>query len=522
MATIIPSVNLTTLTGNTNFSLSADKFLTSVDVNGAAVITVNNNGTVQSIPITISSSAMATLFNNVVNNTIVSCTLATGQTLYLATARIVKIYDNGTNTTVQYWDAYKEVNQYYFVTDAAATLSGNTGTTVPVTPNPTTSIMVTKTISTYGNTFTVHFAGNYLDYVSLLPINSTVTIFNSTYNNGTYTLASAPVDGGGGTVELIFTTSTLNTLVNDGDIILYYTPSVIYINNAFIVNMAIGASPNGANLALNSSSLATAGTGVTAIAGTLAGGTFTEAATVKIDTIQPVSLATNAAGSSYNVGDTILTAGGTASVHTTLTVSHIKAVAIPVVVAGGTGYTTGDFIEVTTGTGTKAQYTVAATLGVVTSLTAVHIAGDYTVRPTLGVGVATAKVTGAGNDDLTVTLVAADFGVLTAGITSAGSYTVGSATFTQASSSGAGTGATFNTVVYGAETYHVTDAGEYSVAPASPTTVTIAGATGVTLNTVFTNSVTEITYDDKESQTTPILYVSETPTYINALVAGLY
>lgn len=436
MATIIPSVNLTTLTGNTNFSLSADKFLTSVDVNGKAVITVNNNGTVQDIPVTSTSVQVATAFNNVVNNTIVSCTLATGQTLYLATARIVKIYDNGTNTTVQYWDAYKEVNQTYYVTDVAATLSTATGVTVPVTLNPEADI--------------------------------------------------------------------------------------VYINNAFIVNMSIGASPDGANLALNSSSLATAGTGVTAIAGTLAGGTFTEAATVKIDTIQPVSLETNAAGSSYNVGDTILTAGGTASVHSTLTVSHIQAVAIPVVVAGGTGYTTGDFIEVTTGTGTKAQYTVAATLGVVTSLTAVHIAGDYTVRPTLGVGVATAKVTGAGNDDLTVTLVAADFGVLTAGITSAGSYTVGSATFTQASSSGAGTGATFNTVVYGAETYHVTDAGEYSVAPASPTTVTIAGATGVTLNTVFTNSVTEITYDDKESQTTPILYVSETPTYINALVAGLY
>ncbi len=586
MATIIPSVLLNTLIGNTQFSLSADKFLTSLDVNGKAVVTVNNNGTAQDIPITISSSAMATLFNNVVSSTIISCTLATGQTLWLATARIVKIYGNDKKLLSSSLAAAGTG-----VTQIAGTLSGGTGTAATIKVDSTQVISASQNANGSGSlpdgnydvvvttgtgvpaVVNVALTGgaisdtNSITDVGDYTVNPTLTncpvilagltgatldltMGLNTYHNtneGDYSIpptspTSVIIAGASGvTLNTVFTPTTVQywnaykevnqyyyvtdaagTLSANTDTTIPVTlnpeGTVIYINNSFIVNAVIGSSPNGANLALTSSTLATAGTDVTAIAGTLAGGTFTEAATILVDTIQPVSLETNAAGSGYNVGMTLLTAGGTASTHATLTVTHTKVVSATVHAAGSGGTNGTQTVTGTTGTGTKFQASVTVAGGIITAVLSITVAGNYTANPT---SITAEPVTGAGLTGAQLTVV---MGVLTAGITTAGSYTVGNAAFTQngASTPSGGTGATFNTVIYGVETYHVTDAGEYSVAPASPTTVTIAGARGVTLNTVFTNSVTEITYDDKESQTTPILYVSETPTYINALVVGLY
>lgn len=258
----------------------------------------------------------------------------------------------------------------------------------------------------------------------------------------------------------------------------------------------------------------------------LTGGTYTTQATVTVDTTQPVSLATNAAGSSYNVSDTILTAGGTASTHATLTVTHIKAVTAPAVTVGGAGYTTGDHVSLTTGTGTQAIFTVTAVAGAATALSAIFLAGDYTVRPTLGGAVVTTAITGGGAG-LTVNLVAADFGVLTATITTPGSYTVNNAAFTQNTSSGAGTGATFNTVIYGVNTVTISNAGAYTSAPTNPVAQgTSSGAgVGATFTTTFNASGTvtgaSIMYNDEVSQTPPQLDVKETVTQVTAKINAL-
>jgi hypothetical protein len=65
-------------------------------------------------------------------------------------------------------------------------------------------------------------------------------------------------------------------------------------------------------------------------------------------------------------------------------------------------------------------------------------------------------------------------------ITTPGDYTIETTTFTQASTSGSGTGATFQTGVFGAKTLSLTTAGGYTVAP------TLAGTT--TTNVVGTGS----------------------------------
>ena len=80
------------------------------------------------------------------------------------------------------------------------------------------------------------------------------------------------------------------------------------------------------------------------------------------------------------------------------------------VVAGGTGYVTGDIIQVTTGTSTfKAQGVVTASAGVVTAIQVIN-SGAYTVAPTASG--ATTVITGAGNAALTVTCTCTASGVM--------------------------------------------------------------------------------------------------------------
>lgn len=68
--------------------------------------------------------------------------------------------------------------------------------------------------------------------------------------------------------------------------------------------------------------------------------------------------------------------------------------AIPTVAAGGTGYVTGDIIQVNTGTSTvKAQGVVTAAAGVVTAIQVIQ-SGAYTVAPTASG--ATTAITGVG------------------------------------------------------------------------------------------------------------------------------
>ncbi len=84
--------------------------------------------------------------------------------------------------------------------------------------------------------------------------------------------------------------------------------------------------------------------------------------------------------------------------------------------AGGTGYALGDLVEISTGGAGARVVVTAAAAGVVSS---VHLATggkDYTT----GTGKATTKITGAGNDDLTVNieaLASAAYAVTNTGVT---------------------------------------------------------------------------------------------------------
>src|ERR1017187_4880169 len=100
-----PSLALNTLVGNTPFNLSADKFLSAIDVNGTSVVTIVDNGTLQDIAITLTSAQLKTAFNALATNTVFSATKAgTGTTtIYLNCNRVVKFYENNAGNGTSIW-----------------------------------------------------------------------------------------------------------------------------------------------------------------------------------------------------------------------------------------------------------------------------------------------------------------------------------------------------------------------------------------------------------------------------------
>jgi hypothetical protein len=164
-------------------------------------------------------------------------------------------------------------------------------------------------------------------------------------------------------------------------------------------------------------------------------------------TLNPVMRALSgvisAAGTGYVPADTITLTGGTHSINTVLTVSTVKAITAAVN-AAGSGYNIGDTIVAAGGT-----FTTAAVITVDT-------------------------VDGAG-------------AVLTAHISTGGSYTVRPSGFTQGSTSGVGTGATFNTLVWGVNTVSVTTPGSYTALPSSPVSQgsTSGAGTGATFTMLW-------------------------------------
>lgn len=214
---------------------------------------------------------------------------------------------------------------------------------------------------------------------------------------------------------------------------------------------------------------------------TLTGGTATTQAQVTVATTKLISAAVNAAGTGYAPADTIVPAGGTFTGSPLITVTHTKAITATVV-AGGTGGTPGAVtITGTTGTGTKFQATGTINGGgVLTGALVVTVAGDYTVNPT---NIAVEPITGGALTGCTVLLTMGCLTVTAAG----GAYTANGAALTQTSASGTGTGATFNTVVYGVNTATVSLAGDYSILGANPMAQgsTTGAGTGATMTMTY-------------------------------------
>lgn len=218
---------------------------------------------------------------------------------------------------------------------------------------------------------------------------------------------------------------------------------------------------------------------------TLAGGTYLSQAVLSLTNTKLVSLLLDDAGTGYVPTNTINLSGGTTTTTPVLTVSTTKVVGTPTVAAAGAGGTPGTAtVTGTTGTGTKFQATVTIDGGgTLASVDALIVAGSYTVNPT---SLTNEPVTGGG---LVGAQLAITMGVNTFAITNAGVFTANPAggALTQASSSGAGTGATFQQAILGPNAVTVSTPGVYSVTPSNPVAqdTSSGGGLGATFTLTF-------------------------------------
>jgi hypothetical protein len=191
----------------------------------------------------------------------------------------------------------------------------------------------------------------------------------------------------------------------------------------------------------------------------------------------PVASVTVNTPGSYSVVPTVSTigpgVGATFAAHMrTLTVTNVAA---------GSGYAPTNTITLTGGTFSQAIVLTVATTKLVSI--AINAAGSgYAVNDTITLA------GGAGATPAVLTVTTVSTGAITGvSITNAGSFTTNSATFTQASTSGSGTGATFNTALFGVNTQTVTNVGNYTVIPSNPVSQgsTSGSGTGYTCNVVW-------------------------------------
>ncbi len=268
-------------------------------------------------------------------------------------------------------------------------------------------------------------------------------------------------------------------VISDGAFVTETPISITGATNAspaVITAAATGATSATANTGAVSSSYARLDTI------TLAGGTFSTPAVLTVTNTKLVSLLLNSAGTSnYAPGDTINLSGGTQTTTAVVSVSRTKVVATPTIVNGGSGGTDGtQTVTGTTGTGTKFQASVTVAGGIITAVLSLTVAGSYLANPTTP---GAEPVTGA-------SLVGAQLGVVlgvsTFSIFNAGVFTVNAVggIFTQASSSGTGTGATFQTGIFGPNALSVSTSGVYTAFPVNP--VAQASTSGSGFGATFT------------------------------------
>lgn len=293
-----------------------------------------------------------------------------------------------------------------------------------------------------------------------------------------------------------------------------YYMRVVY-NGAFVLEPALGivaitkASPAVMTVAaysLSSPSVIASGVTATYKPGdniTLAGGTFSAAAVLGVQTTQLVSLAVNNAGSTqigsnylgYFPGDQITLAGGQSTINAQATVQTTKVVAATIGNAGTGGTPGAATVTGTTGTGTKFQASVTIGAGGnITSVNSISLAGSYTANPTyttqpVYVGVwpyghwiynyyYLEPVTGGSLSGASLNI---QMGVATVEVSNPGSFTDNppGGAFTQLITNGQGVGATFNTGVFAPLSVSIVNAGIYSAPPTNPVSQGSTTGTGV-------------------------------------------
>lgn len=214
---------------------------------------------------------------------------------------------------------------------------------------------------------------------------------------------------------------------------------------------------------------------------TLAGGVAAVPAVLRVTNTQLLSTTVLTPGvGNYAPADTIHVNGGVQTVSAILTVATTKVVSATVA-AGGSGGTDGtQEVTGTTGTGTPFQAFVTVSGGVITTVVSISVPGSYSVNPTVP---GAEPVTGAGLTGAELDVV---LGVNTVTVTTPGTFTINpvNGVLVQSTTSGSGTGATFNMSVLGPNAVSVANAGSYAALPANP--VMQASTTGIGAGATFT------------------------------------
>lgn len=200
------------------------------------------------------------------------------------------------------------------------------------------------------------------------------------------------------------------------------------------------------------------------------GGSGTGAAgSALMEALTATPVTAQAGAGSYAPSNTITLAGGTGTAPV-LTVSTTKVVSATIV-NGGSGATDGPnrTVNGTTGVGAVFQASVTISGGAITAINSITQAGNYTVNPT------DINAEPLGGDAGAGATFALKMGVLTATVSTPGSLSAVAANpVAQGSTSGSGTGATFN-LTYGVDAVTVTNGGQdYLSAP----TVAFSGGAG--------------------------------------------
>ena len=197
---------------------------------------------------------------------------------------------------------------------------------------------------------------------------------------------------------------------------------------------------------------------------TLAGGTYTVPAILAVTNTALVSLAPLAFGTGYAPADTIVPAGGTQTTPAQLTVVTTQVVSATIDDAGSGGVNGTQTVTGTTGTGTKFQASVTVAGNEITAVLGITVGGSYTVNPT---SLSAEPVTGASLSGAKLNVV---MGVHTISLTGAGVFTANApdGNFTQGSTSGGGSGATFQSGIFAPNAVTVSQAGVYTADPSNP------------------------------------------------------
>lgn len=244
---------------------------------------------------------------------------------------------------------------------------------------------------------------------------------------------------------------------------------------------------------------------------TLAGGVSLNPAVLEVTNSKLVSILANARGSGYGVGNTITLGGGAFSAAAVVTVATLLAVAASGSILFASNPADGDTVTLngvvwtfkttpTVAAQTQIQPTLAGTLAQLAidlnaSVNASLTVATYSSNPTSLI--VTYDTTGAGGNAYTLAASVATpsgatltggttTGVGTVTVTTPGVYTALPPTgnMTQTATSGAGTGASFQTAVFGPNAVTIDSPGAYTTVPGNP--VAQASSDGSGLGATFT------------------------------------